>query len=74
MTLIITAALGPGAAATAAAAASGPTARLKRGAVTVSATTGRDVADISMDHDLLSVDFGFDGTIQAQFPVSRVSG
>jgi hypothetical protein len=42
--------------------------------VTVSGTTGRDVVDISKDHDLLSVDFGFDGTIEAQFPVSRVSG
>jgi hypothetical protein len=39
--------------------------------VTVSGITGRDVVDISMDHDLLSVDFGFDGT-EAQFPMSRV--
>lgn len=57
--------------ATAADAASGPTARLKRGTVTASGITGRDVVDISMDHDLLSVDFGFDGT-EAQFPMSRV--
>lgn len=53
-------------------AATGLTARLRNGTVTVTGTVARDVADIEMSHDLLTVDFGFDGTVDAQFPMSRI--
>jgi hypothetical protein len=53
-------------------AATGPTARLNRGTVTVTGTAARDVVDIEMSHDELTVDFGSDGTIEARFPMSRV--
>ena len=53
-------------------AATGPTARLGNGTVTITGTPARDVVDVEMSHDLLTVDFGFDGTIEAQFPMSRV--
>ncbi len=52
--------------------AAGPTARLRNGTVTVTGTAARDVVDISMSHDRLTVDFGFDGTIDARFSMSRV--
>jgi hypothetical protein len=53
-------------------AATGPTASLANGIVTVTGTAARDVVDVEMSHDLLSVDFGFDGTIDAHFPMSRI--
>jgi hypothetical protein len=52
--------------------AAGPTARLKLGTVTVTGTAARDVVSISMNHDRLAVDFGFDGTIDARFLMSRI--
>jgi len=69
--VMATTALGLGVAATPADAA-GPIARLKLGTVTVTGTAARDVVDISMNHDRLTVDFGFDGTIDARFSMSRV--
>jgi hypothetical protein len=69
--VMATAAFGLGVLATPADAA-GPTARLSNGTVTVTGTAVRDVVDISMDHDRLTVDFGFDGTIDARFLMSRV--
>ena len=69
---VIAAAVGAfGAIATPAGAATAPTARLKQGTVTVTGTAARDVVDVTMDADRLAVDFGFDGTIDAQFPMSR---
>jgi hypothetical protein len=53
-------------------AATGPTATLRNGVVTVTGTAARDVVDIELSHDLLTVDFGFDGTVDAQFPMSRI--
>lgn len=53
-------------------AASGPRATLRRGTLTVTGTAARDVIDINVDHDRLTVDFGFDGTVDAQFSMSRV--
>jgi hypothetical protein len=55
-----------------ASAATGPTARLRQGTVTVTGTAVRDVTDVEMSHDQLTVDFGFDGTVDAKFPMSRV--
>ncbi|HYJ69167.1 MAG TPA: hypothetical protein VEX15_16075 [Nocardioidaceae bacterium] len=52
--------------------AAAPTARLRNGTVTVTGTAVRDVVDISMSHDRLRVDFGFDATIDARFSMSRV--
>ena len=52
--------------------AAGPTARLRNGTVTVTGTAARDVVDISMNHDRLTVDLGFDGTTDARFSMSRV--
>lgn len=69
--VMATATLGLGVLATPADAA-GPTARLKQGTVTVTGTAVRDVLDISMNHDQLTVDFGSDGTIDAHFSMSRV--
>jgi hypothetical protein len=53
-------------------AATGPTARLQHGTATITGTPARDVIDITEDASQLSIDFGFDGTIDAQFPMSRV--
>lgn len=53
-------------------AAAGPTATLANGIVTVTGTAARDVADVEMSHDQLTVDFGFDGTVDAHFPMSRI--
>src|SRR3954466_15005668 len=58
--------------ATPAGAATAPTATLKQGTVTVTGTAVRDVLDVKLDADRLAVDFGFDGTVDAQFPMSRV--
>ena len=58
--------------ATPAGAATGPTATLKQGTVTVTGTAVRDVIDVNLDAGRLAVDFGFDGTVDAQFPMSRV--
>jgi hypothetical protein len=69
--VMATTALGLGVLATPADAA-GPTARLSQGTVTVTGTAVRDVVDISMNHDRLKADFGFDGTIDARFSMSRV--
>ena len=69
--VMATTAVGLGVAATPSDAA-GPTARLRLGTVTVTGTAARDVVDISMNHDRLKVDFGFDGTIDARFSMSRV--
>lgn len=57
---------------TAGAAATGPTAGLDRGTVTVTGTAVRDVVDISIGRVRLAVDFGADGTVDAQFRLSRV--
>lgn len=56
----------------AAGAAAGPTATLANGIVTVNGTATRDVVDVEMSHALLTVDFGFDGTVDAHFQMSRI--
>jgi hypothetical protein len=61
-----------GASAAPASAATGPTARLQNGILTVTGTPARDVLEISMGHRQVAVDFGFDGTIDARFPMSGV--
>src|SRR2546430_12708509 len=53
-------------------AATGATARLHNGILTVTGTPARDVLKISMGHRQVAVDFGFDGTIDARFPMSGV--
>jgi hypothetical protein len=40
--------------------------------VTVTGTAIRDVIDINLDSSQLTVDFGFDGTLDARFPMSHV--
>jgi hypothetical protein len=59
-------------AATPAGAATGPTATLKNGTVTVTGTAARDVIHVTINDTRLVVDFGFDGTVDAQFNRSRV--
>jgi hypothetical protein len=54
------------------AAATGPTAQLNQGTVTVNGTAVRDVVALSIGHARLAVDFGANGTIDAQFRMSRV--
>ncbi|HET7247232.1 MAG TPA: hypothetical protein VFJ07_20590 [Streptosporangiaceae bacterium] len=61
-----------GASAAPAGAAAGPTARLQNGILAVTGTPARDVLKISMGHRQVAVDFGFDGTIDARFPMSGV--
>lgn len=61
-----------GASAAPASAATGATARLQNGILTVTGTTARDVLKISMGHRQVAVDFGFDGTVDARFPMSGV--
>jgi hypothetical protein len=61
-----------GASAAPAGAATGATARLQNGILTVTGTPARDVLKISMGHRQVAVDFGFDGTIDARFPMSGV--
>jgi hypothetical protein len=58
--------------ATPAGAATGPTATLKNGTVTVTGTAARDVIRVTLDPDHVVVDFGFNGTVDAQFRRSRV--
>jgi hypothetical protein len=53
-------------------AATGATARLQDGILTVTGTAARDVLKISMGHRQVAVDFGFDGTVDARFPMSGV--
>jgi hypothetical protein len=53
-------------------AAAGPTATLGNGIVTITGTAAGDVVDVEMSHDVLTVDFGFDGTVDAHFPMSRI--
>jgi hypothetical protein len=54
------------------AAATGPTALLDQGTVTVTGTAVRDVIDISISHARLAIDFGSNGTTDAQFRMSQV--
>jgi hypothetical protein len=61
-----------GASAAPAGAATGATARLQNGILTVTGTAARDVLKISMGHRQVAVDFGFDGTIDARFLMSGV--
>jgi hypothetical protein len=61
-----------GASAAPAGAATGSTAQLRDGILTVTGTAARDVLKISMGHRQVAVDFGFDGTIDARFPMSGV--
>src|SRR5690242_15402525 len=63
---------GLGALASPAGAAGGPTATLERGTVTVTGTAARDVIHVTLDASRVAVDFGSDGTIDAQFPLSKV--
>jgi len=58
--------------ATPAGAATGPTARLSQGTVTITGTPARDVIDVTLNADRLAIDFGFDGTVDARFPMSQV--
>jgi len=53
-------------------AATVPTATLSLGTVTVTGTASRDVIAVRVDADRVTVDFGFDGTVDAQFGRSRV--
>jgi hypothetical protein len=53
-------------------AATGPTAALRHGTVTVTGTAARDVIAVTIDADQVGVDFGGDGTVDAQFKRSRV--
>jgi len=53
-------------------AATGSTTTLANGVVTVTGTAARDVVDVGMSHDRLTVDFGFDGTVDAHFLMSRI--
>jgi len=55
-----------------AAPAAGPTATLRQGTLTVTGTAARDVVEVTIDADQIVVDFGFDGTVDAQFKRSRV--
>ena len=59
-------------AATPAGAATGPTATLNNGTVTVTGTAARDVIHVTINDTRLVVDFGFDGTVDAQFQRSQV--
>jgi hypothetical protein len=54
-------------AASPAGAATGPTATLTSGTVTVTGTAARDVVHVTIDANRLVVDFGFDGTVDARF-------
>jgi len=71
MTAAIAGLLGASAAAPASA-ATGATARLQNGVLTITGTAARDVLGISMGHRQLAIDFGFDGTVDARFLMSRI--
>jgi hypothetical protein len=66
-----TTALGLGVLTSPAQAATGPTATLSQGTVTVSGTGVRDLIGVAIDADRLTVDFGHDGTVDAQFQRSQ---
>jgi hypothetical protein len=68
----VTAAAGGVVAAAPAGAATGPTATLQNGTVTVTGTAARDVIHVTLNATRLVVDFGFDGTVEAQFRRARV--
>ena len=53
-------------------AATGPTATLSSGTVTVQGTAARDVIHVTLAATRLEVDFGFDGTVDAQFNRTQV--
>ena len=72
MTVMASAAGGLTAFAAPANAATGPTARLTQGTLTVTGTAARNVIDLEMSHARVTVDFGFNGTIDAQFSMSHV--
>jgi RTX calcium-binding nonapeptide repeat (4 copies) len=72
LAVMATAVGGLSAFATPAGAATGPTATLNQGIVTVTGTAARDVIGITIDASRLTVDFGFDGTVDAQFRRSRI--
>src|SRR5215831_2246810 len=61
-----------GASAAPARAATGATARLQNGILTVTGTAARDVVGISMSHRQVAIDFGSDGTVDARFLMSRI--
>ena len=61
-----------GASAAPAGAATGATARLRDGILTVTGTAARDTIVISVSHSQVAVDFGFDNTIDARFLMSHV--
>ncbi|MFI6333029.1 hypothetical protein ACIBBG_32580 [Micromonospora chersina] len=67
MATIVTVASGVGVFAAPASAATGSTATLKAGTVTITGTAARDLIGITMDATQLVVDFDFDGTVDAQF-------
>ena len=71
MALFATAAVGLGAVAGPAGAATGPTATLSLRTVTVTGTAARDVIAMTLDTDRLTIDFGFDGSVDVQFRRSR---
>jgi hypothetical protein len=71
MTAAIAGLLGASAAAPASA-ATGATAQLQNGVLTITGTAARDVLGISMGHRQLAIDFGFDGTVDARFLMSRI--
>jgi hypothetical protein len=71
MAVVATVVSGIGAYATSAGAATGPTATLSLRTVTVTGTAVRDVIAIAVDTNRLTVDFGSDGSVDAQFGRSR---
>lgn len=69
--LMATATGGIGIFAAPAGATTGPTATVQQGVVTVTGTDARDVISVTIDNNRLAVDFGFDGTVDVQFPRSE---
>jgi hypothetical protein len=61
-----------GASAAPAGAATGATARLRDGILTVTGTAARDTIEVSISHSQVAVDFGSDDTIDARFLMSHV--
>jgi hypothetical protein len=61
-----------GASAAPAGAATGATARLHNGILTITGTAARDAVGISMGHRQVAIDFGEDGTVDVRFLMSRV--
>jgi hypothetical protein len=64
--------VGPGVIAASAGAATGPTATLSSGTVTISGTPARDVINVTAGADQLAIDLNSDGTIDARFRMSEV--